>query len=47
VKEITEVFNTDCLEYGGSNQLNSEIFVSKDGFKINLSPLATMIFEIK
>ncbi len=46
VKKICEVFNTDSAKYGGSNKLNDEIRISKEGFVIQLSPLATMIFEI-
>lgn len=52
VKVVREVFNSDAQQYGGSNNLNSEIFIQSDdplysGFTITLSPLATMIFEVE
>lgn len=47
VKLVREVFNTDAAQYGGSNQLNSEISVGSEGFMIALAPLATMIFEVE
>ena len=47
VQEAREVFNTDASEYGGSNQLNLNIQVEKEGFLIALAPLATMIFEVQ
>jgi 1,4-alpha-glucan branching enzyme len=46
VKKITEIFNTDAERFGGSNQLNRQIDLHPDGFKIALAPLATMIFEV-
>lgn len=47
VKKIVEIFNTDEGKYGGSGQLNSEIFKDEHGVTIRLSPLATMIFEVE
>ncbi len=52
VKSAKEVFNSDALQYGGSNHLNSEIPIQVEealhsGFTITLSPLATMIFEVE
>lgn len=46
IKSIREVFNTDAAQYGGSNQLNAEIEISSEAFKIHLSPLATQIFAV-
>jgi 1,4-alpha-glucan branching enzyme len=45
VNSAREIFNTDASCYGGSNQLNQTIEVEKEGFRINLAPLATLIFE--
>ncbi len=47
VKRIKEVFNTDALEYGGSNQKNEAIVLEPDHFRILLAPLATMVFEVE
>lgn len=52
VKAVREVFNSDALRYGGSNQLNTAILIHTEeplhsGFTITLSPLATMIFEVE
>jgi 1,4-alpha-glucan branching enzyme len=52
IKEIREVFNTDSEEYGGSGKVNHFVTLcqNKDhenGFAFQLSPLATMIFEVK
>ncbi len=47
VRSIRELFNTDAGQYGGSNQLNAQIELSNDAFKIHLSPLATLIFEVE
>lgn len=52
VYTIKEVFNTDSEDYYGSGKINSLIEIVSDeegnrkGIKINLSPLATMIFEV-
>jgi 1,4-alpha-glucan branching enzyme len=46
VKQIKEVFNTDAIQYGGSNKLNENIAISQQGITIQLAPLATMIFEV-
>lgn len=53
VVRITEVFNTDKEEYGGSGKLNSSIEIMNNlqkkpiGVQFQLSPLATMIFEVQ
>lgn len=47
LRAIREVFNTDSAQYGGSNKLNSDIQIERDAFRIALSPLATMIFEVE
>lgn len=47
VKAIREVFNTDGIEYGGSNQRNLEIAIQPDAFIISLAPLSTMVFEVE
>ena len=47
VKSIREVFNSDALEYGGSNQKNGEIRIDQEAFYITVAPLATMLFEVK
>lgn len=53
VVRITEVFNTDKEEYGGSGKLNSSIEIINNlqkkpiGVQFQLSPLATMIFEVQ
>ncbi len=47
IKAMREVFSTDSEEFGGSNQVNLPIHLDKDGFTVNLAPLATMIFEVE
>lgn len=53
VKMISEVFNTDAEQYGGSGKLIRNAKIEKDqngnavGVKISLSPLATMIFQVE
>jgi len=47
VRRVKEVFNTDSLEYGGSNRKNETARIEKDYFAITLAPLATMIFEVE
>ena len=47
VKKIKEVFNTDAVQYGGSNQLNQAIQKDPGHLTLTLSPLATMIFEVE
>jgi len=46
VADIYEVFNSDNTRYGGSGKLNTEPKVFQDGVKIQLAPLATMIFKL-
>ncbi len=52
VSSISEVMNTDGEEFGGSGKINPHVEIVKDeqgsavGFKIELAPLATMIFEV-
>jgi 1,4-alpha-glucan branching enzyme len=47
VKRIKEVFNSDAESYGGSGKINPAIRLEKNGFFIQLSPLATLIFEVE
>lgn len=47
VKKIVEVFNTDAEKYGGSDQRNREVAIFPNYVTLNLSPLATMIFEVE
>jgi 1,4-alpha-glucan branching enzyme len=52
VRQITEVFNTDSEEYGGSGKINSHVEIVKNaegqsvGIQIRLAPLATQLFEV-
>lgn len=52
VRSISEQFNTDAIEYGGSGQLNQapKILYGHDGkaygVDLVIAPLATMIFEV-
>jgi 1,4-alpha-glucan branching enzyme len=46
--EVRELLNTDEERFGGSGKINKKILVSQHGFTIeNISPLATLIFEVK
>lgn len=52
VQQVREIFNSDHEKYGGSGKLNTQVEIVKEGWKavgvhVNLSPLATMIFEVK
>ncbi|MDR2539214.1 MAG: 1,4-alpha-glucan branching protein GlgB [Chlamydiales bacterium] len=53
VVRITEVFNTDKEEYGGSSKRSSSVEIIKNlqkkpiGVQFQLSPLTTMIFEVQ
>lgn len=50
---ISEVFNTDSEQYGGSGKCNHQIKILRDGrfspyaIQIHMAPLATMIFKIE
>jgi 1,4-alpha-glucan branching enzyme len=52
ITSIKEVFNTDDEQFGGSGKRNEKIEICRDskngvtGINLQLSPLATMIFEI-
>lgn len=43
---VEEVFNTDAEKYGGSGKINHLPKLSYDGLRIELAPLATMIFKV-
>lgn len=53
IRRIREVFSTDREEYGGSGKINSHPYLVQNplgktkGFKIQLAPLASMIFEVE
>jgi len=44
--KIEELFNSDRMEYGGSDKLNTQIEYDCHGLTIQLAPLASMIFEV-
>jgi len=47
VKEVREIFNSDAAKYGGSDQVNREVSLTKStGFMVTVAPLATMVFEV-
>jgi 1,4-alpha-glucan branching enzyme len=52
VATVTEVFNTDSLEFGGSGKINPVVKLLEGphgkhkGFAVQLAPLATMVFEV-
>ncbi|MCB1081207.1 MAG: alpha amylase C-terminal domain-containing protein, partial [Chlamydiia bacterium] len=45
-KIAKEVFTTDSQEYGGYGIINSEIAMEKEGLRLSLPPLSTLIIEI-
>ncbi len=47
VKQMKEVFNSDALQYGGSNQLNAEVRIEEEAVCFALAPLAAQIFEVE
>jgi 1,4-alpha-glucan branching enzyme len=53
VAEVSEIFNTDKGEFGGSSKINQSIHRQFDpqgkclGFTIELAPLATMVFKVE
>ena len=53
LKSVTEVFNSDDQQYGGSGKLNGDVQVLRGpwgdaaGMRIQLAPLATMIFKLE
>lgn len=52
VQSICEVFNTDKEEYGGSGKINKNVKIVRQlkkpiGIQFQLSPLATMCFEVQ
>ncbi len=53
VTKISEVFNSDREEFGGSGKINPSVMIEKDaqghtsGFTIRLAPLATMVFQVE
>lgn len=46
VKSLVEVFNTDALKYSGSGKENPQPKIESSGVRIQLAPLATMIFKV-
>ena len=47
VKHISESFNSDAIEYGGSGKTPLHIQLSQDAIEFELPPLATVIFEVR
>jgi 1,4-alpha-glucan branching enzyme len=47
LKKISEVFNSDREEFGGSGKINPNVKFDGYGFTTCLAPLATMIFEVE
>ncbi len=47
LKNAREVFNSDAEKYGGSGKLNSHPQIIFGGLRIELAPLATMIFAVE
>lgn len=45
-KIAKEVFTTDSQEYGGYGIINSEIAIEKEGLRLSLPPLSTLIIEL-
>ncbi len=41
-----EFFSTDSKEYGGYGIMNREIKVEKDGIRLNIPPLSTLIIQV-
>jgi 1,4-alpha-glucan branching enzyme len=46
VSSIHEIFNTDAVKYGGSGKSNPKVELNPYSVKIQLAPLATMIFRV-
>ena len=46
VKQAKEIFSTDSQEYGGYGIMNSEIAIEKEGLRLNLPPLSTLIIKV-
>ncbi|NGX50631.1 MAG: 1,4-alpha-glucan branching enzyme GlgB [Chlamydiae bacterium] len=44
--EPREIFSTDSQEYGGSGIMNPEIASEKEGIRLSLPPLSTLIIKI-
>jgi 1,4-alpha-glucan branching enzyme len=47
IHSIKEVFNSDSEKYGGSGKINPQADIHHDGISFQLSPLATLIFEVQ
>jgi 1,4-alpha-glucan branching enzyme len=47
VKEITEIFNSDATQYGGSGKTNPDVRIHHDRIEVRMPPLATMIFGVR
>lgn len=46
VKKAQELFTTDSQEYGGSGILNPDITIEKEGLRLSLPPLSTLIISV-
>ena len=51
LNQIREIFNSDHEKYGGSGKINPDVEITyhetyPNGIKVNLAPLATMVFEV-
>lgn len=45
-KEPKEIFSTDSKEYGGCGIINDEIAMEKQGIRLTLPPLSTLILQV-
>ena len=45
-KKAQEIFSTDSQEYGGYGILNADITVEKEGLRLSIPPLSTLIIRV-